>query len=126
MNKLMNITAVCKILKLIDPKTKKPQNHVLRYWEKEFFQIKPKKINNRRYYSIKDIQTIKTIKFLLKDQKISISGVKNILKSNTLKLDGDDVHSLKNDNLKNYFKFKSKSILKKIVDLKNYGKKISS
>ena len=51
MSKLINITEASKILNLIDPKTKKPLNHVLRYWEKEFKQIKPIKINNRRYYS---------------------------------------------------------------------------
>ena len=50
MNKLLTISELSKILNLIDPVTKKPQNYVLRYWEKEFKQIKAKKINNRRYY----------------------------------------------------------------------------
>ena len=63
MNKLLNISEASKILNLIDPKTKKPLNHVLRYWEKEFNEIKPKKINNRRYYSQKQIEIIKLIKF---------------------------------------------------------------
>ena len=62
MNKLLNISEVSKILNLIDPKTKKPQNHILRYWEKEFKEIKPKKINNRRYYSLKQVEIIKMIK----------------------------------------------------------------
>ena len=44
MNKLVNISQLSKILDLIDPKTKKPQNHILRYWEKEFKEIKPKKL----------------------------------------------------------------------------------
>ena len=52
MSKLLNISEVSKILNLIDPQTKKPLNHILRYWEKEFKEIKPKKINNRRYYSL--------------------------------------------------------------------------
>jgi len=51
MTKLLKISEVCKYLNLIDLKSKKPNTHVLRYWEKEFKQIKPKKINNRRYYS---------------------------------------------------------------------------
>jgi hypothetical protein len=28
----------------VDPVTKKPQNHILRFWEKEFKEIKPKKL----------------------------------------------------------------------------------
>ena len=50
MSKLINISEVSKILDFVDPITNKPQNHILRYWEKEFREIKPKKINNRRYY----------------------------------------------------------------------------
>ena len=58
MTKFYNITEVSKLLNLVDPKTKKPLNHVLRYWENEFSAIKPKKINNRRYYSLKQIEII--------------------------------------------------------------------
>ena len=47
MSKLINISELSKMLNLIDPKTKKPLNHVLRYWEKEFKEIRPKKINTR-------------------------------------------------------------------------------
>ena len=65
MNKMFNISEVSKLLDLIDPVTKKPQNHILRYWEKEFSQIKPKIINKRRYYSPKQIEIVKLIKFLL-------------------------------------------------------------
>ena len=43
MNKLISISEASKILNLIDIKTKKPLNHILRYWEKEFKQIRPKK-----------------------------------------------------------------------------------
>ena len=53
MNKFINISEVSKKLNLIDKKQKNLLNHILRYWEKEFKQIKPKKINNRRYYSSK-------------------------------------------------------------------------
>ena len=77
MNKIINISELSKILNLIDPKTKKPLNHILRYWEKEFKEIKPKKINNRRYYSPKQVEIIKMIKFLLKNKGMTISGVKN-------------------------------------------------
>ena len=74
--KFISISELCKKLNLIDRRSKKPQNHILRYWEKEFKQIKPKKINNRRYYSIKQVEIIKLIKFLLRDQGMTISGAK--------------------------------------------------
>ena len=35
MGKLYNISEVSKILNLINPETAKPQNYILRYWEKE-------------------------------------------------------------------------------------------
>ncbi len=126
MSRLINITKLSKILDLVDPKTKKPLNHTLRFWEKEFTQIKPKKINNQRYYSKKDIETIKIIKTLIKDKNISIKGVKKILSSNTKKLDDHYLDSLKNSLLKSNLKTKSKNILNKIEKLKSYGKKNSS
>ena len=43
MNKFIKISELSKILNLIDPKTNKPLNHVIRYWEKEFKEIRPKK-----------------------------------------------------------------------------------
>ena len=69
MSKLITISELSKKLNLINPKNKKPLNHVLRYWEKEFKLIKPKIINKRRYYTNKQIEYIKLIKYLLKDQR---------------------------------------------------------
>jgi DNA-binding transcriptional MerR regulator len=126
MNKYKGISDVAKILDLIDPITKKPLNHVLRYWEKEFKDIKPKKINNRRYYTLKQIELIKMIKFLLKNKGMTISGVKNLINLNINKLDDPDSISLKTDYYKNYLKTKSREVLKKINKLKDYGKKNSS
>ena len=126
MDKLVNISEVCKILNLINPKTQKPLNHVIRYWEKEFPQIKPKKINNRRYYSKTDVDLIRTIKSLLKDQKLSINGVKQIFKNNTKKLDENNYISLIRNNKKKDLKLKSLNLLKKIEKLRIYGKKNTS
>ncbi len=126
MGKLINISKLCKILDLIDPKTKKPLNHTLRYWEKKFSQIKPKKINNQRYYSLKDVENLKMIKILIKDKKISIEGVKNILRSGIKKLDDSDDSGLKNHFFKDNIKNKSIKLLDKVKKLKNYGKKNSS
>ena len=125
MNKLFNISEVSKLLKIINTKTKKPSNHVLRYWEKEFKQIKPILIKNRRYYSNKQINLIKLIKFLLKEKGLTINGVKNVLKSNINTLDDYNSNSLKADYRKKIIKEKSVKILEKIKNIKNHGKKNS-
>tara|TARA_Y100001980_G_C14155386_1_gene36408 strand:- start:82 stop:426 length:345 start_codon:yes stop_codon:yes gene_type:complete len=114
------------MLNLIDPKTKKPLNHILRYWEKKFKGIRPKKINNQRYYSVKQIEIIKMIKFLLKKRGMTILGVKNLLNLNINNLDDNKKHSLKDDYYKNILKSKSKLLLQKIKKIKSYGKKNSS
>ncbi len=126
MNKLINISEASKILNLIDPKTKKPLNHVLRYWEKEFNEIKPKKINNRRYYSQKQIEIIKLIKFLLRNKGMTIFGVKKLMNLKINNLDDNDLRSLNVDYYKNNLKEKSKLLLEKLKKIKTYGKKNSS
>ncbi len=118
MVKLINITQLANLLNLVNSKTKKPLNYVLRYWEKEFNEIKPTILNKRRYYSEKQVNTIKLIKFLLKDKGMTINGVKNILKSNINSLDDYNSYSLKADYLKENIKLKSKTILEKIKKLK--------
>ena len=125
MNKLLKISQLSKILKLIDPLSGKPLNHVLRYWEKEFKQIKAKKINNRRYYSYKQVETAKLIKFLLKNKGMTIAGVKRILNLNINKLDDYNSDSLNTNYYKNIFKDKSKNLLERVRRLKRYGKKNS-
>ena len=123
MSKLVSISELCKILDITDPITKKPLNHVLRYWESEFKLIKPKIINKRRYYTNKQIEYIKLIKYLLKDQGMTIKGVKNVLNSNVNELDEGNIDSLKANLFKKRIKDKSNLLLKKIENLKNYGKK---
>ena len=125
MNKLITISELSKHLNLVSIKNGKPLNYILRYWEKEFKQIKPKIINKRRYYSFKQVEIIKFIKFLLKDKGMTIIGVKKVLKSNINKLDDYDLDSLKAD-YKNSLRDKSKNLLNKIENLKKYGKKNSS
>ena len=107
----------------MDESNKKPLNYILRYWEKKFKQIRPKKINNRRYYTEQQVEIIKLIKFLLKSKGMTISGVKNLLNLNVNKLDDYNSDSLKADYYKLSLKLKSKKLLEKIEKLKNYGKK---
>tara|TARA_B100001996_G_scaffold167886_1_gene127955 strand:- start:467 stop:847 length:381 start_codon:yes stop_codon:yes gene_type:complete len=125
MKKLINISQLSKILNLVNPKTNKPSNYILRYWEKEFKQIKPTILKNRRYYSEKQINIIKLIKFLLKDKGMRINGVKNVLKSSINSLDDYNSFSLKADYHKENIKIKTRKILEKIKKIKNHGKKIS-
>ena len=123
MSKLLNISEVSKTINLVDASNNKPLNYILRYWEKEFKQIKPKKINNRRYYTEEQVEIIKLIKFLLKNKGMTVSGVKNILNLNINKLDDYNSDSLKADYYKVSLKKKGKNLLEKIKKLKNYGKK---
>ena len=123
MGRLVKITELSKILDLVDQNTSKPQNHTLRFWEKEFRQIKPKIINKQRYYSIEQVELIKFIKYLIKDKGMTINGVKKVLNFEINKLDDYNLHSLKADYNKIFLKDKIFKVLKRIKKLKEYGKK---
>ena len=114
------IGEVAKILDL-EPKRKGVlPTYVIRFWETQFKQIKPKILNsNRRYYDEKTIDLLKKIKFLLKDQGMTINGVKKILNNQaSLELDEIANKSIRTEKLKN----KLKNISYKLKELKN-GKK---
>ena len=79
-NAYKTIGEVAKELDLVNKKTGRLQTHTLRYWETQFKQIKPLiGVGKRRYYSKKDFQIIKNIKFLLKEKGLTINGVKMLL-----------------------------------------------
>ena len=93
---------------------------LVRFWEKEFKQIKPKILNgNRRYYNNDTIEVLKKVKYLLKDQGMTIIGVKKVLNSDkSLKLDELPNNSINADySLKNKLK-KISDLIKKIKSLK--------
>ncbi|QFY59703.1 MerR family transcriptional regulator [Rhizobium grahamii] len=57
--------------------------HVLRFWETRFPQIKPmKRGGGRRYYRPEDIDLLKGIRHLLYDHGYTIKGVQKLLKTN--------------------------------------------
>lgn len=57
--------------------------HVLRFWETRFTQIKPmKRGGGRRYYRPDDVDLLKGIRNLLYDQGYTIKGVQKLLKQN--------------------------------------------
>ena len=113
------IGEVVRILGLKSKNSQSLPTHTIRFWEKKFKQIKPKILNgNRRYYDQKNIDLIKKIHFLLKDQGMTISGVKKILNSkDSLKLDEIQNNSIKTYNFKNKL-IKISNILKKIKEIK--------
>ena len=113
---------ISEVVKLLGLKSKSGQSlptHTIRYWEKEFKQIKPKILNgNRRYYDEKNIKIIKKIYFLLKDQGMTINGVKKILNNNEpLKLDEIANQTIKAEKLKKKL-INISSIIKSIKKLK--------
>ena len=116
-NAYKTIGEVAKILNLKSNKNGILPTHVLRFWETKFKQIKPKILNsNRRYYDEKTINLLKKIKFLLKEQGLTIKGVKKILNNeDSLKLDEIADKSIKTKNLKN----RIINLSKKIKDIKN-------
>ena len=96
------IGEVVKIIGLKSSKSQSLPTHTIRYWEKEFKQIKPKILNgNRRYYDKKNIELIRKVHFLLKEQGMTINGVKKILENkDSLKLDETQNNSIKSSEIK--------------------------
>jgi DNA-binding transcriptional MerR regulator len=115
-----SIGEVAKQLGLINIKNGKLNTHTIRFWEKQFIQIKPKIFTgNRRYYDKSSIELLKKIKFLLKEKGMTIKGVKMALNnSKFLKLDEFSNNSITaNIKIKNKLKNIS-SIIKYIKNLK--------
>jgi DNA-binding transcriptional MerR regulator len=117
------ISEVAKELNLINKKNGSLQTHTLRFWEKQFKQIKPLIMaGRRRYYSQKNFKTIKLVKHLLKDQGLTIKGVKKILDNNKEDpLDDSILLGVNNQNLKN-----SKFVKNKINKISRIIKEIKS
>ncbi len=116
-SKYKSIGEVAKILNLFDKKRGTLSTHTIRFWEKEFKQVKPKVFNgNRRYYDEETINILKKIKYLLKETGMTLNGVKKVLNS-----EYSDIDELYNTtiNQKNNIKSrinKIKNIITKIKD----------
>ena len=118
-NAYKTISEVVKILGLKSKKGHSLPTHTIRFWEKEFKQIRPRILNgNRRYYDKKSIDLLKKVHFLLKEQGMTIKGAKKILSNNDpLKLDESLNQSIKAENLKNKI-VKISNIIKNLKQLK--------
>ena len=117
-----SIGEVAKILNLVNEKNGSLNTHTLRFWEKEFKNINPKIFaGRRRYYDKSSIELLKKIKFLLKNEGMTIKGVKKALNSST-SFNLDDL-SNKSININNKLVLKKKinkisKLVKEIKDLK--------
>ena len=110
------IGEVAKILNLKSNDKGSLPTHVIRFWETQFKQIKPKILaGNRRYYDVKTIEIIKNIKFLLKDRGMTIEGVKKQLDNDETDLDETVNISI---NTKNILKTKLNKISKLLKEIK--------
>ena len=104
-----SIGEVAKILNLVNEKNGSLNTHTLRFWEKEFKNINPKIFaGRRRYYDKSSIELLKKIKFLLKNEGMTIKGVKKALRSTS---------SFNLDHLSNKsININNKLVLKKKID----------
>ncbi len=94
------ISEVLNILNSNIDTQKKNELHTIRFWETQFKQLNPKRINNRRYYDNKNIDILLKIQFLLKNQGMTISGVKKKLDTDNLNIDLNEKKNISSTNIK--------------------------
>ena len=115
--KYKTIGEVAKLLNLINKKNGSLSTHTIRFWEKEFKQIKPKIFTGkRRYYDLETINILHKIKYLLKDKGMTLNGVKKVLNSND-----SDIDDLYNTSIK-----QKKNIKSKVLKIKNIISELKS
>jgi len=120
-NAYKTIGEVAKDLNLINPKNGKLNTHTIRYWEKEFKQIKPKIFSGkRRYYDQKTIETLKKIKYLLKEKGLTINGVKKFL-INESSFNLDETSNITINTSKKNLKNKLEKISNLVREIKKLG-----
>jgi len=121
-----SIGEVAQDLNLINAKTGKLNTHTIRFWEKEFKEIKPKIFaGKRRYYDQKTIKIIKKIRYLLKEKGLTINGVKKFL-INERSFNLDETSNRTINTSKNKLKTKLEKISNLVKEIKKlgwYGKK---
>ncbi len=63
------------------------EQHVLRYWEQEFNELKPLRRGNRRYYQRQDVYLVRQISDLLRRQRYTIDGARKQLSQGSAKIE---------------------------------------
>ena len=110
-NAYKTIGEVAELLNLKNKKTGRLNTYILRFWEKEFKQLKPYILSNgRRYYDKKAINLLVEIKFLLKEKGMTIKGVKKLLNDKRLILD---------DRTDDHIRMSSKYLKEKLNNISN-------
>ena len=72
------------------------EQHVLRYWEREFPQLRPQKNRaGNRVYTHRDLAVLYVIKRLLRQERYTVAGAKELLRQQTIA----DLADLTHDNL---------------------------
>ena len=96
------------------------EQYVLRYWESEFEQLKPAKNRaGNRIYTNRDIKLILYIKKLLRDERYTIEGAKQVLKTYTPEADtGEQLELI--DPPKPRPKIKDEQLRADVMELKEF------
>jgi len=96
------------------------EQYVLRYWESEFEQLKPAKNRaGNRIYTNRDIKLILYIKKLLRDERYTIEGAKQVLKTYTPEVDtGEQLELI--DAPKSRTKVKDEQLHADLVEAKEF------
>ena len=96
------------------------EQYVLRYWESEFEQLKPAKNRaGNRIYTNRDIKLILYIKKLLRDERYTIEGAKQVLKTYTPEIDtGEQLELI--DTPKSRTKIKDELLRADVVETKEF------
>ena len=116
--KYKSIGEVAKTLNLVNKKNGKLSTHTIRFWEKEFKQIKPFIFSgNRRYYDANNIEILKNICYLLKNKGMTIKGVKKYLNNKESDLDEPNNQTIN----KKIIRTKLHKISNLLKDLNKYG-----
>jgi DNA-binding transcriptional MerR regulator len=96
------------------------EQYVLRYWESEFEQLKPAKNRaGNRIYTNRDIKLILYIKRLLRDERYTIEGAKQVLKNYTPDTDtGEQLELI--DAPKPRMKIKDEQLRADVLDVRDF------
>ncbi len=96
------------------------EQYVLRYWESEFEELKPAKNRaGNRIYTNRDIKLILYIKQLLRDERYTIEGAKQVLKTYTPEVDtGEQLELI--DPPKPKVKIKDEQLRSDVIEVKSF------
>ena len=100
------------------------EQYVLRYWESEFEQLKPAKNRaGNRIYTNREIKLILYIKKLLRDERYTIEGAKQVLKTYTPEVDtGEQLELI--DAPKSRTKIKDEQLRADVAETKEFLQEI--